>query len=170
MDHSVFLNSNFSADGGDAIDGIITGFHVTLCVARRLKGLFEFACETVVQRSTNILNAFAKDDFAPLEELNDDVRVSRFLGFLLDALAAVFSHTKAAESVLTKNYEEHVNALLQYFELDFGDDNDRQREFFKQMTSCLAELAGSTDDETQWQHLNYQGGDSIETILARVSA
>ena len=38
------------ADGGDAIDGIITGFHVTLCVARRLKGLFEFACETVVQR------------------------------------------------------------------------------------------------------------------------
>ena len=24
------------------------------------------------------------------------------------------------------------------------------------MTNCLAELAGSTDDETQWQHLNYQ--------------
>ena len=24
------------------------------------------------------------------------------------------------------------------------------------MTTCLSELAGSTDDETQWQHLNYQ--------------
>ena len=24
------------------------------------------------------------------------------------------------------------------------------------MTNCLAELAGSTDDETQWKHLNYQ--------------
>ena len=24
------------------------------------------------------------------------------------------------------------------------------------MTNCLAELAGSTDDETQWQHLHYQ--------------
>ena len=58
--------------------------------------------------------------------------MSRFLGFVLEALAAVFSHTKAAESVLTKNYEEHVNALLQYFELDFGDDRDRQTEFFKQ--------------------------------------
>ena len=62
--------------------------------------------------------------------------MSRFLGFVLEALAAVFSHTKAAESVLTKNYEEHVNALLQYFELDFGDDDrDRQREFFKQVRS-----------------------------------
>ena len=61
-------------------------------------------------------------------------RVSRFLGFMLEALAAVFSHTKAAESVLTKNYEEHVSALLQYFELDFGDDRDRQREFFKQVS------------------------------------
>ena len=60
--------------------------------------------------------------------------MSRFLGFVLEALAAVFSHTKAAESVLTKNYEEHVNALLQYFELDFGDDGrDRQTEFFKQV-------------------------------------
>ena len=27
-----------------------------------------------------------------------------------------------------------------------------------QMTNCLAELAGSTDDETQWKHLNYQVG------------
>ena len=61
-------------------------------------------------------------------------RVSRFLGFVLEALAAVFSHTKAAESVLTKNYEEHVNALLQYFELDFGEDRDRQTEFFKQVS------------------------------------
>ena len=64
---------------------------------------------------------------------NISSRVSRFLGFVLDALAAVFSHTKAAESVLTKNYEEHVNALLQYFELDLGGDQDRQREFFKQV-------------------------------------
>ena len=86
-------------------------------------------------RSTNILNAFAKDDFAVLEDLDDGVRVSRFLGFLLDALAAVFSHTKAAESVLTKNYEEHVNALVQYFELDFGRHGgaERQRAFFKQV-------------------------------------
>ena len=104
-------------------------------------------CETNIDclknplpRSTNILNAFAKDDFAVLEDLDDGVRVSRFLGFLLDALAAVFSHTKAAESVLTKNYEEHVNALLQYFELDLGDDQDRQREFFKQVRFTFQRL------------------------------
>ena len=54
---------------------------------------------------------------------------------LLDALSAVFAHTKAAESVLTKNYEEHVNALVQYLELDFGRHGgpDRQRAFFKQV-------------------------------------
>ena len=74
MGHPVPKTEIFSADGGAAIDGIITGYHVTLCVARRLRGLFEFACETVVQRSTNILNALAKDDFAPLEDLDDDVR------------------------------------------------------------------------------------------------
>ena len=79
------------------------------------------------------------------------------------------------DNLLTKSYEDHVNAVLAFLELDFEDEENREKIFERvrhdilsevkncglilfqfQLRACLTQLATSTDDETQWKYLNFQ--------------
>ncbi len=89
------------------------------------------------------------------EEAEEQYGTSRqgrrvLLRYVLGSLTAVFTYNRV-DSLLAKNYEEHVNALVALFaEDEEGDD------ILSDLSDCLAQLAQSTQDDTQWKYLNYQ--------------
>lgn len=128
--YRVFNLATAEGDSG-SVDAVTTVYHVALAVADRLKSLSEFVCEALVQRSTNMLVVFSCEDFSSLRAAKSEAKSSRMLEYILDSLAAIFAHNKV-DALLTKNYEEHVNALMLYFEFAFEDEK-RQAEFFKKV-------------------------------------
>ena len=128
---------NLALDVEDGV-AISTVFHLTAMVAHKLKSLFSFAYEMVVLKATSILKQIAKG------------QEKEAIGYVLDALAAIFTYNKV-DSMLVKNYEDHVNAMLELLENEDVDDK-----LLGKLTTCVGQLAATTDDETQWKYLNYQ--------------
>ena len=93
----VFLfKIKFLGGDNDDIDGMTTMFHITKSVAQKLKTLFAFICETLVQKTTSILNNYSKDEFAKVKDLdaNSETKVVNLLSHMLDALTVVFTHNQ----------------------------------------------------------------------------
>ena len=120
---------------------ISTMFHITTLVGNKLKSLFSFVCEMIVQKATNILQESAKAK-------NESQSV--MICYILDALTSIFTFSRV-DSLLMKSYEDHVNAILEYLDGSILDDK-----FLTKIKVCLGQLAATTDDETQWKYLNYQ--------------
>ena len=140
--------------GGQDVCALITVFHVPLEVAKKLKSLLEFICETLFAKATTVLNNFAEDDFAKVRSIDDEAMALRLLVYVFKALTTVTEYNKM-ENLLTKNYEDHVNALLAFFELRFEDEDDLDT-MLGGLTETLGQLALSTEDDNHWKYLNYQ--------------
>ena len=121
---------------------VATVFHITTMVAKKLKSLFSFVCEMVVQKATSIMVEMSKD-----KENEQNICA---VGYALEALASIFAFNRV-DSLLMKSYEDHVNAILEFMDGKCLDDD-----FLDKMKLCLGQLAATTDDETQWKYLNYQ--------------
>lgn len=142
---------NLSLDTAESnVYGTITVFHITLEVAKKLKSLFEFICETLILKATNVLNYY----FKAKKNTKNERLVLQLLLYILESLQTIFTFNKI-ESILTKNYEDHVNSLLAFLGYEFVKPGHLDM-FLNGLTSCLAQLALSTEDETQWKYLNYQ--------------
>ena len=156
----------------------ITVFHVTLEVSKSLKSLFDFICETLVQKSSSTLNHFTGNNFEKFQDLEDEEQGAQLLILIMQALDTTFRHNRM-DSILTKVYEDLVNSLVALFEIQMEEEDtedqflegviSRMKKssnlpgfnglfyfFFFQLSNCLSELAASTEDETQWKYLNYQ--------------
>eukprot|EP00095_Tigriopus_kingsejongensis_P008024 maker-scaffold1494_size38455-snap-gene-0.15 protein:Tk08024 transcript:maker-scaffold1494_size38455-snap-gene-0.15-mRNA-1 annotation:"hypothetical protein DAPPUDRAFT_192569" len=146
---------NLSLDAADSnINGTITVFHITLEVAKRLKSLFEFICETLIQKASHVLNHYSGNNFAAMKKVGQERLALQMVLYTLESLQTMFTYNKL-ESILTKSYEDHVNSLLAFLEFPFESDANLTM-FLEGLTSCLAQLALSTEDETHWKYLNYQ--------------
>ena len=87
------LNDKILGSDGDDIDGMKTMFHLTEIVAQKLKTLFGFISETLVQKTTNILNAYSKDDFQKLTNV-PEAKAVQLVSQMLAALTVVFTHNQ----------------------------------------------------------------------------
>jgi hypothetical protein len=79
------------------LDSLTTMFNITKSVAQKLKALFGFICETLVQKSTSILNVYSKDEFARMKDLSgrgSEAKLVDMIIHLLDALTVVFAHNQ----------------------------------------------------------------------------
>ena len=123
------------------VSNISTMFHVTTLVGNKLKSLFSFVCEMIVQKATTILQETTK--------AKNDSQCD-MLCYILDALTSIFTSSRV-DSLLMKSYEDHVNALLEHLDGTIHEDV-----FLDKLRECLGELAATTEDETQWKYLNYQ--------------
>ena len=181
------FNSSMNDDpsaGAKYVDGLTSVFRITGAIARRLKSLFGFVAENVVQQATKILNTFSKDTFAICEQImkaegenfarNDSANEKDLVVLvtsIFDAISAIFSFNRLDDSegspnsggqiqLQMKAYEDHVNAILNYFEAPFNEAKKEDDQFvetmYDTMEVCVGHLASSTDDETQWKYLNYQ--------------
>ena len=128
----------------DNLEGISTVFHISSLVAQKLKSLFNFVSEMIVQKATGILqNCKDKTD-------EPSATKKTMLTLIFEALAAIFKYNRV-DSLLMKSYEDHVNALLEHLDGTIHEDV-----FLDKLRECLGELAATTEDETQWKYLNYQ--------------
>ena len=125
------------------LDGIATMFHLSSMVAKKLKSLFGFVCERIVQKATSILQECGKNK-------DDCEKKKNMLTYIFEALASIFKYNRV-DSLLMKSYEDHVNAILDHLDGTIIDDT-----FLDKLKECLGELAATTEDETQWKYLNYQ--------------
>ena len=128
-------------DAEDA-NSVSTVFHVTALVANKLKSLFSFVCEMIIQKATTVLRQIAK---RKEEKYQIDT-----VGYIFEALASTFTFNRV-DSLLMKNYEDHVNALLEFLDVLYVEEA-----FLEKLKNCVAQLAATTEDETQWKYLNYQ--------------
>ena len=128
----------------DNLEGVSTLFHITAMVANKLKSLFGFVCEMVAQKSTSILQEIAK------KKNVDDCRQTTAIGYVLEALAEIYKYNRV-DSLLMKNYEDHVNSITEHL-----DGENTSDEFLGKVKDCLGQLAATTEDDTQWKYLNYQ--------------
>ena len=92
------LNDKILGSDGDDIDGMTTMFHLTEIVAQKLKTLFGFISETLVQKTTNILNAYSKDDFQKLTNV-PEAKAVQLVSQMLAALTVVFTHNQVEISI-----------------------------------------------------------------------
>merc|ERR1712203_987190 len=123
------------------VASVSTMFHITTLVGNKLKSLFSFVCEMIVQKATTILQETAK--------AKDDSQCD-MLCYILDALTSIFTFSRV-DSLLMKSYEDHVNSILEFLDGSILDEK-----FLNKIKLCLGQLAATTDDETQWKYLNYQ--------------
>ena len=126
------------------LDGIATMFHLSSLVAKKLKSLFSFVCERIVQKATSILQDCGG------KNKEDSDKKKNMLTHIFEALASIFKYNRV-DSLLMKSYEDHVNAILDHLDGTISDDT-----FLDKLKECLGELATTTEDETQWKYLNYQ--------------
>ena len=182
--------SSYAADSAADICSCITVFHVTLEVSRSLKSLFEFICETLVQKASAVLDAYSCNNFEKFKSLNDKRQGLQLLLFILEALQVIFTHNRM-DSILAQKYEDLVNALVALFEIQLEDVEMEDQllekvctnvlsyiyipnmhlikpSSFFQLSDCLAELASCTEDETQWKYLNYQVLLNLRSALPKV--
>ena len=126
----------------DNLKGISTVYHISSLVAQKLKSLFNFVSEMIVQKATGILQN--------CKDKREEATKKTMLTFIFEALAAIFKYNRV-DSLLMKSYEDHVNALLEHLDGTIHEDV-----FLDKLRECLGELAATTEDETQWKYLNYQ--------------
>ena len=141
------------------LDGVSTLFHITSQVAYKLKSLFSFVCEMVVQKATSIMQVTAKGNTN-----EDDSRQMNAICYVLEALASIYKYNRV-DSLLMKNYEDHVNAIIEHL----NGEKYISEEFLEKIKNCLGQLAATTEDETQWKYLNYQVLMSIRSRNTKVS-
>ena len=138
----------------DNVEATTTVFRVTSELAKKLKSLFGFISESLIHKANGFLNRFAANEFQALQkDAKLCSRVVLLVGGILSALTSIFTYNRV-ESLQIKNYEEHVNAILNYFECP-AEESDFES-LLEQIKECLGQLAASTDDETPWKYLNYQ--------------
>ena len=71
-------------------------FHITKSVAQKLKTLFAFICETLVQKTTSILNSYSKEEFKIMANIDktSETKIVDLVSHMLDALTVVFTHNQ----------------------------------------------------------------------------
>lgn len=74
------------------MDSMTTMFHLTEIVALKLKTLFSFISETLVQKTTAILNAYANPDLKKVPE----TKLVDLICQMMNALTAVFTHNQVS--------------------------------------------------------------------------
>ena len=75
------------------LDGITTLFHITEQIANKLKSLFSFVCEMLIQKATSVLQDLSKK--AEEVSTNKDSR-RRIIAtsYVLDALASMYKYNR----------------------------------------------------------------------------
>ena len=51
------------------VDGLISSYRITSEIAGRLKSLFGFVAENIIQKATQVLNTFSKEDFFQIRQI-----------------------------------------------------------------------------------------------------
>ena len=112
---SFLFKIKFLGGDNDDIDGMTTMFHITKSVAQKLKTLFAFICETLVQKTTSILNNYSKDEFAKVKDLdaNSETKVVNLLSHMLDALTVVFTHNQVCPKTIFNDQSKQNRKVLQ---------------------------------------------------------
>merc|ERR1712150_346054 len=134
------------------LDGITTLFHITEQIANKLKSLFSFVCEMLVQKATTVLQDLSKKaEEVSMNDYKDSRRRIIATSYVLDALASMYKYNRI-DSLLMKSYEDHVNAIIEHL----NGNNITSDGFLTKKKNCISQLASTTEDETQWKYLNYQ--------------
>lgn len=145
---------NMAYEQSEDLASLTTVFRITGMVGAKLKSLFGFVCEMLVNKATGVLNDYSARDYEKVRLESDKNGVAGLLKSILEALTTIFMYNRV-EALLSKSYEDHVNALLEHLscpldqELLIGDVHEK-------LKLCLGQLAAATEDETQWKYLNYQ--------------
>ena len=143
-------------DDESSCEAVTTVFRVTAALANKLKSLFGFIAESLVAKSNTFLSKYSSDEFAKLKKSPSSAdRVVRLARSVMGALTAIYTYNRV-ENLQIKNYEEHVNAILDYLECPVQEDEVVFGSLLDAIKECLGQLAASTDDETPWKYLNYQ--------------
>ena len=151
--HRLFSDATVT-DEGSSCEAVTTAFRVTAALANKLKSLFGFISESLVQKSNTFLTRYSANEFSKVKTgLVSPQRVSRLAKSILGALSAIYTFNRV-ENLHIKNYEDHVNAILDYLECPLDDGEFES--LLGAIKECLGQLAASTDDETPWKYLNYQ--------------
>lgn len=104
--------------------GTMTVFHITLEVAKNLKSLFEFICESLVRKACTTLNFYTDSNYQQFRKLNDRQELlvgSQLLFFILESLETIFMHNRM-DSILVKTYEDLVNSLVILMEIPLDNE------------------------------------------------
>ena len=108
---------------------LVTMFNFTNKVGAKLKSLFSFGLDSVIEAVTVVLKS----------ERPDEVVVA-----CLESLKSVLTYNKL-ETVSTAQYEGLVSSLL-------SSETLQQQS----LPPCLAQLATATPEDTNWKYLHYQ--------------
>ena len=77
------------------LDGITTLFHITEQIANKLKSLFSFVCEMLVQKATTVLQDLSKkEDEVSKNDYKDGQRRIIATSYVLDALASMYKYNR----------------------------------------------------------------------------
>ena len=52
------------------MDSLISAYRITSEIAGKLKSLFGFVAENVIQKATHVLSIFSKEEFVSFQEIN----------------------------------------------------------------------------------------------------
>ena len=74
------------------LDGITTLFHITEQIANKLKSLFSFVCEMLIQKATSVLQDLSKK--AEVSTNKDSRRRIIATSYVLDALASMYKYNR----------------------------------------------------------------------------
>ena len=67
----LFLQEDDTLISGSYVDDLTSTYRITSEIAGRLKSLFGFLAENVIQKVTRILNDFSKDEFSCFTQLKE---------------------------------------------------------------------------------------------------
>ena len=67
----LFLQEDDTLISGSYVDDLTSTYRITCEIAGRLKSLFGFLAENVIQKVTRILNDFSKDEFSCFTQLSE---------------------------------------------------------------------------------------------------
>ena len=77
------------------LDGITTLFHITEQIANKLKSLFSFVCEMLVQKATTVLQDLSKKaEEVSMNDYKDSRRRIIATSYVLDALASMYKYNR----------------------------------------------------------------------------
>ena len=70
--NAVWLQEEDNVVDGRYVDSLTTTYRITSAIVNKLKSLFGFLAENVIQKATQTLNLFSKGEFACLTILNEE--------------------------------------------------------------------------------------------------
>ena len=123
--YNKLTNSLLLGDDGQ----LVTMFNFTNRVGAKLKSLFNFGLDSVIESATVVMKS---------------ARSAEVMKACLDSLRTVLTYNKL-ETVSSSQYEGLVSALLSPEILDHSS-----------LPPCLAQLATATPEDTNWKYLHYQ--------------